>query len=427
MTLLEPAALAPGQSDPGQSAPGQSAPGHSDRGEQHGCGTHRDGVPWARARAHAHAAGRPIGTQVVALADAGGTTLAQDLRSRSPLPAFDTAAMDGYAVAGPGPHEVLGRLAAGSRWPSALRPGQALAISTGAMVPAGAHAVLPLEQAFLDGTRLTGPDLPASRHIRRTGEDVAAGTTLLAAGSRIRAATLGLAAACGYDTLVVRPRPRVRIVITGDELTQAGLSGDGLVRDALGPTLPTLIAGLGGQVVDLRRLGDDPDGQLGALLGPAGSSDEPEVTVVTGSTSVGTGDQLRRLLDRTGAHWVVDTVACRPGHPQILAGLGDNHWVVGLPGNPFAAFVAAHTLLAPLLSGLAGRALAALASIHLHGDVQPAPDLTRLLPVAWCGQGAHPLPGHGSAFLHGAALADALVAVRPGWEPGQPVPFLTLD
>jgi molybdopterin molybdotransferase len=401
--------------------------GIGSKSEQHGCEHRGNGVPWARARARAHTAAQPIDTQIVALTDATGTTLAQELRSRSPLPAFDTAAMDGYAVSGPGPHQVIGRLSPGSCWPSILRPGEALAISTGAAVPAGASAVLPLEQALLDGARLTGPDLPADRHIRRTGEDVAAGTLLLARGSRVRAATLGLAAACGYDTLIVRPRPRVRIVITGDELSHAGVSADGRIRDALGPALPALVDSLGGEVVDLRRLDDHPEGRLAAFLQPGTEIGEPDVTVVTGSTSVGTGDQLRRLLDATAANWVVDTVACRPGHPQILAGLGHNRWVVGLPGNPYAAFVAAYTLLAPLLIGLGGGTLPGLPTTVVHGDIQAAPAVTRILPVVRCGGGVHLLPGHGSAFLHGAAMADALVAIRPGWEPGQPAPFLAIN
>ncbi|MFG2826967.1 hypothetical protein ACGFWI_05720 [Streptomyces sp. NPDC048434] len=98
-----------------------------------------------------------------------------------------------------------------------------------------------------------------------------------------------------------------------------------------------------------------------------------------------------------GARWVVDAVAVRPGHPQLLAQLPDDRWIVGLPGNPYAALTAAHTLLAPLLAGLTGRPLPALPRIPLVGDVRSAPGRTRLVPVVWDGVTARAVGGHGSA------------------------------
>ncbi|MFD5729332.1 MULTISPECIES: molybdopterin-binding protein [unclassified Streptomyces] len=233
---------------------------------------------------------------------------------------------------------------------------------------------------------------------------------------------LGPAAACGNDTLPVRPRPRVRVLVTGDELTRAGRPATGRVRDALGPLLPPLIEASGGETVDVRHVPDRPVGSLRACVG-AGAYEGVDVTVVTGSTSVGVTDQLRLLLAEADAHWVVDSVACRPGHPQLLARL-PGHWVVGLPGNPYGALVAAHTLLAPLLSGLLGRPLPALPRIPLTGDIRPVPGRTRLVPVAWDGATARPVGGDRPAFLHGAAPADALAAVAPDWRPGQPAPLI---
>jgi molybdopterin molybdotransferase len=103
------------------------------------------------------------------------------------------------------------------------------------------------------------------------------------------------------------------------------------------------------------------------------TSYDTEMIVVTGSTSFGATDQLRQLLVEHGARWVVDAVAVRPGHPQLLAQLPDRRWIVGLPGNPYAALNAAHTLLAPLLAGLTGRPLPALPRIPLTGDITAAP------------------------------------------------------
>ncbi|TXS04608.1 molybdopterin molybdenumtransferase MoeA [Streptomyces sp. col6] len=382
-------------------------------------------VPWTSARERAHAAPAPLPATRAPLADAAGSALAEALRSPQPIPAFDTAAMDGYAVGpGIGPWRVLGVVPAGGIWAGGtLHAGEAVGISTGAPVPAGARAVVPLEQAGRSGDLVHGPFLAEDRHIRRAGEDAPAGSVLAAAGTRAGPALLGLAAACGYDTLPVRPRPRVRILVTGDEVTRTGRPATGRVRDAIGPFLPPLVRALGGETTDVRHVPDRPAGSLRALV-RAASDEGADVTVMTGSTSVGATDQLRRLLTEADARWVVDTVACRPGHPQLLARLPDEHWVVGLPGNPYAALVAAHTLLAPLLSGLTGRPLPALPRIPLAGDIRTVPGRTRLIPVAWDGATAHPVGGHGPAFLRGAALADALAAVAPDWRPGQPAPLI---
>ncbi|MFE2972481.1 molybdopterin molybdotransferase MoeA [Streptomyces sp. NPDC059340] len=383
-------------------------------------------VPWSRARELAHAAPTPLPAEQVALTRAAGLTLAEDLCARQPLPAFDTAAMDGYAVAGPGPWLLsAGAMRAGAtEAPAALAGGEAAEISTGAQVPRGAEAVLPLEHAVRDGATVRGPEPAPGKHLRRVGEDASAGACLAPAGTRVGPALLGLAAACGHDMLPVRPRARVRILVTGDELIRSGQPAPGQVRDALGPLLPPLVHTLGGKVTDVRPVPDHPVGSLATVV--LTTSYHTEVIVVTGSTSVGATDQLRRLLVEHGARWVVDAVAVRPGHPQLLAQLPDRRWIVGLPGIPYAALTAAHTLLAPLLAGLTGRPLPALPRIPLTGDITAAPGRTRLIPVTWDGATARPVGGHRPAFLHGAALADALAAVPPDWQPHTPVPLILL-
>jgi len=390
-------------------------------------------VAWEQARVLAHAAPESLAARRVPLSCAAGLTLAAEIRSRVPLPAFDTAAMDGYAVSGPGPWQLRGQVRAGTVWEGTLAPGEAVEISTGAQVPVGASAVLPVERATHEGTTVSGTvssttvsstTVPsAGTHIRRAGEDAPAGASLAPTGTRIGPALIGLAATCGYDTLSVRPRPRVRILVTGEELTHSGASGAGRVRDALGPLLPMLVAELGGQACAVRHLPDRPTGLLAAAVHPPDDEDT-EVVVVTGSTSIGVTDQLRQLLRATGARWVIDTVACRPGHPQLLAGIGAGRWLVGLPGNPFAALVAAYTLLAPLLAGLSGRPLPELPLAPVTGDARPAPGLTRLIPVAWEGGAARVVGGHRAAYLRGAALGTALAAIPPGWVDGTPAPLI---
>lgn len=281
--------------------------------------------------------------------------------------------------------------------------------------------MLPLESASVSGRRVSGDVRTAGRHIRRAGEDAEAGDRLVPAGSRVGPALVGLAAAAGHDALVVRPRPRVGVLVTGDELDHAGVPAAGRVRDALGPLLPGLVRQLGGDDTALRHVPDRPAGRLAEEV--EGLRDV-DVVVVTGSTSVGVTDRLRRLLADTGARMPVDTVACRPGHPMLLAELPTGRWVVGLPGNPYAALVAARTLLGPLLAGLSGRAPGALPRMPVRGRVRPAPGLTRVVPVSWTGGDARIVEGHRAAFLGGAAVGDALAAIGPGWTDGDLAPLL---
>ncbi|MFI9291823.1 hypothetical protein [Streptomyces gardneri] len=223
-------------------------------------------MTWAEARMLAYGSARPIGSRSVPFDDAAGLTLAEDLRTLRPVPAFDTAAMDGFAVSGPGPWRIRGIARAGTAWRGMLASGDGVEISTGALVPAGAVAVLPKELAsFADG-RLLGPEQPQGRHIRRMGEDAAAGDRLAPAGTRIGPALIGLAAACGHDTLPVRPRPRVGLLVSGDELDLSGVPGAGRVRDALGPLIPALVAELGGETVSSRHVPDQPAGGLAAAV-----------------------------------------------------------------------------------------------------------------------------------------------------------------
>jgi molybdopterin molybdotransferase len=220
---------------------------------------------------------------------------------------------------------------------------------------------------------------------------------------------LGLAAAAGHDALLVHPLPRVAALVTGDELLERGLPGGAHVRDALGPQLGRLVAGCGGLLTARSHVPDD----AGLLLRAVAEADA-EVVLTTGASSVGPADHLHRVLVELGAEVLVDGVACRPGHPQLLARLPDGRTVVGLPGNPLAAVVAAVTVLAPLLAAAAGRAPVAARTGLLATAVRSAPDATRLLPVRLSGLHAEPVRHTGSGMLRGAALADALAVVLPG-------------
>ena len=380
----------------------------------------RGHLAWTLARETAYDAAVPADPERRALADCGGTTLAEPLTARTALPPWDVAAMDGFAVAGAGPWRLVGEVLAGAPPGEPLRDGTAVTVGTGAAVPAGTTAVLQVERAEVRGGVVDGEVAPG-RHLRRAGEECAAGEELLPAGTAVTAAVLGLAAGCGHDDLLVRPRPRVVALVTGDELLEQGLPRDGRVRDALGPQLDLLVAAHGGDLVATSRLRDDAD-----LLRKSIDTAEAGVVVVTGASSAGPADHLRPVLLGLGAELLVVGVDCRPGHPQLLARLQDGRLVVGLPGNPLAAVVAAATLLGPLLAGLAGRPVRT--GRALLAEPLEAGRGTRLVPVRLEGLQARTVPGTGAGMLLGAALADALAVVPPGADlsPGDEVELLPL-
>ncbi len=387
------------------------------------CGGHRGAVPWGEARERARSLGEELGTPVRALPleRALGGVLSGDLRALVGSPAFDASAMDGYAVAGPGPWTLVGTQLAGV--PVAgliLGTGEAVEIATGARAPKGTEAVLPYELADVVEGRVHGEALPG-RHVRWSGEETAPGETVLVAGTEVTPAVLGLAASLGHDSLEVR-LPTVSVLVTGDEIATAGLPGEGVVRDAIGPLVPGVLAWAGARLERVRVLGDGY-ADLDEALATAGT----DVVVVCGSSSKGPADHLRGVLRESGARTVVDGVACRPGHPQLLAH-ADGTVFVGLPGNPNAALVAALTLLVPLLSAMSGRRDPTLVPgrVQLHGEVRSRPDDTCLVAVR-LREGRAEAVGHDRpGSLRGAALAEAYAVVPPGWAGEDEVELLRL-
>ena len=380
--------------------------------------TDRPATPWRTARRIAAEAAAALPTENVPLDRAVGRVLAAAVRARTDLPGFDTAAMDGYAVGGAGPWQVAGRvLAGGPAWARELGPGQAVEIMTGAVVPAGTTAVLPYETADLAGTTVG-----VKPHIRRAGEDARAGDELAGAGRLVTPAVAGLLAQAGADAVAVHRRPRVRLVVTGDEVVSAGVPAAGQVRDVFGPMVAALVVAAGAVVAERLLLRDDP-----GLLAECLAAPDADVVVVTGSSSAGAADHLHRVLERAGARRLVDRVACRPGGPQLLAALPGGRWVTGLPGNPFAGLVAAVTVLQPLLCALTGRAVPLAPRLPVRGEVIVTPAVTRLVPVRLAGDHAVVVPGSRPASLAGAAAADALAVLEEGWADGAPADLLPLS
>ncbi|AKN70260.1 molybdenum cofactor biosynthesis protein MoeA [Streptomyces sp. PBH53] len=372
-------------------------------------------TPWTRARETAARAARSRTRRApvsVPLADALGLALAAPLDALTDLPSFDTSAMDGWAVAGPGPWQVREEgVLAGHAQPERLTDGEAVRIATGARIPADTTAVLRTEHGRIDaqGRLHTTREMLHGQDIRPRGQECRHGDQLLPVGTLVTPAVLGLAAAAGYDTVTVVPRPRAEVLVLGDELLTEGLPHEGLIRDALGPMLPPWLRALGADVIAVRRIGDDA-----RALHKAVTRSDADLIVTTGGTASGPVDHVHPVLDRVGAELLVDGVKVRPGHPMLLARTKDHQHLVGLPGNPLAAVSGLLTLAEPLLRTLAAHPAPEPYTLPLRESVQGHPHDTRLVPVVLRGDHAVPLHYNGPAMLRGIAAADALAVVPPG-------------
>ncbi|MGI5238926.1 molybdopterin-binding protein [Dactylosporangium sp. CA-139066] len=378
---------------------------------------------WSAAHLLASSQPCPLPARTVPLSAATGLVAAADVRAAVPSPAFDSAAMDGYAVAGPGPWVVTGRRLAGSAVACSLGAGTALEIATGATLPAGCEAVVPYEACERDGDLVSAPP-PARDHVRRAGEDARPGDVLLPAGRTVTAVAAAALGQAGVEEVLAHPRAALTVLVTGDEVVPRdapGPLGPGQVRDAFTGVVAAVAARAGAAPPAHRHVPDDR-AALAAAIEAAGG----DVVAVTGSSSRGAADHLRAVVAGLGGRWPVDGVACRPGHPQGLAALPDGRWLVSLPGNPFAGLVAVLTLLEPLLARLAGRRPGPAPRIPVDGEARPYAAGARLVPVVLEAGRARVVAGSRPAGLRAAAGADALAVLDPGWRPGADALLLPL-
>jgi molybdopterin molybdotransferase len=379
--------------------------------------------PWEQARSLAFRAARPHArpAELTTLERAAGQVLAADLVAQVALPPFSTCSMDGWAVCGPGPWRLVGRMVPGRPASSQprLRPGEGCEVSTGTVVPDGAAGLIRSEYGMAgDGWLRAAPGRPVDlADVRPEGVEARAGDLLVASGARLTPPVLGLAASAGYDQVPVVPRPRVRVLVLGNELLTDGLPGAGRIRDGLGVQLPGWVTAAGGDCPAVTRLGDEArqlaDAVRSAVAGPA------DVVVTTGGSARGAGDHVRTALAGLGAQVLIDGVQVRPGSPMQLARLPGGGFVVALPGNPLAALAGVVTLLWPVLAALSGArapiTVEAVAAQAISGPVGG----TALVPVAPGDEPGQVRPAGygGSSMLRGIAVASALAVVPPGGVP----------
>ena len=372
----------------------------------------------------------------VALASAVGRVLAADVVSTIDLPAFDNAAMDGFALrsedgAADARLRVIGQALAGHPFAGHVERGQAVRIMTGAPIPAGADAVVMREDTqSADGEVALQRAVIAGLNVRRRSEHVRAGEAVLLAGRRLRPEDIGLAASVGANAVIACRALRVAILSTGDELVDAPspLSSSALY-DGNRPLIAALLTRAGAEVIDLGISSDDPQDFAGRL--DAAVRAGADVLITTGGAAEGDADVVRRhgevefipLNFRPGRGILVGTLA-RGAHAMTL---------LGLPGNAVAAYLMYQLVARPTLAWMAGAGEEAplCVQVPVAEDLRGKPGRIEWRRARFIrrfgGLGIEPLKDQSSSMLRTVSEADALVAVPPeGVRAGEPIDTLPL-
>jgi len=382
----------------------------------------------------------PLPPTLLPLAGALGCVLAEDVTAPFPLPPFANSSMDGFAVRAadlaqmPVTLAVQGDIPAGALSVPALDAGKVLRIMTGAPIPRGADAVVPVEETEAIGGGVRFREAVTARQcVRPVGEDVAAGAVVLAAGSLVRAVHVGMAASVGRATLRVHPRPRVAVLSTGDELVEPGTAlHTGQIYNSNAYALAASVIEAGGVVTHRLHARDTAPALRAALDAGAGA----DMLVSSGGVSVGDYDFVKDVFAERGTlgFW---RVAIRPGKPVAFGRWGGTLFF-GLPGNPVSSLVTFELFARPALRRLAGRADAARITVRATLTAQAAHTPGRqsyqravVTPDAVTGRYlVRPLSRQGSGMLSALVEANALLVLAPDvsvFPAGASVPVLLLD
>ena len=365
---------------------------------------------------------RPQAPEAVPLERALGRVLAADVASPVDVPPFDTSAMDGFAVGAPvaGDLEVVGESRAGHPSPVPVREGTAVAISTGAAIPEGTVAVVPVERTVKSGSLVKVEAVGENANVRRAGEDMRAGDVVLEAGCEVGPAVLGVLAGAGAAAPVCARRPRVALSATGDELVQPGAPlGPGRIWSSNPAALAGQVTRAGGEVVDSRTVPDQPGATREALDAALALAD---VVCVSGGVSVGEHDHVKGALAALGVRERFWGVALQPGKPTwfgVADHPGGRVLVFGLPGNPVSAMVTFHLFARPALRALQGadpRPRTATALLERPLRRNPRRDQAIRCRLSAHDDGWHAVPTgpQGSHVMTSMLGADALAIVPSG-------------
>jgi molybdopterin molybdotransferase len=361
----------------------------------------------------------PRAAEDITLHKALGAITAIDHLALCDLPPFAAAKVDGWAIAGPGPWQITGTALAHEEPGQVLSAGQAFGVATGGAVPFGCTAVLKAEECEVDDEYVRFVGAPSDNsNIRPQGAEALVGDLLVARGKLLGERDLALLATAGYDTVQVITSPTVEFLICGDELVEKGLPAPGAVRDSLSILLPSLCVKFGWQPIATTRVADSLADLTNKLR--ATSAD---LVITTGSTAAGPVDYLHAAIAEIGGKYIFNEVAVRPGFHQALVQLGQDRFLLALPGNPQSAVAALVSLLPPLTAGLTESNNEVLPLIEC-----PAATLeteTRLVAAEMVGGMANEVPFAESSMLRGLAQASGFAVVDSAVS-GGPVRWLKL-
>jgi molybdopterin molybdotransferase len=311
-------------------------------------------LPLDEAQARVLELARPLLSEPVPVAEARGRVTAEDVRARVDLPPFASSAMDGFAVRAadlPGTLRIVGESAAGRPYEAPLEPHSAVAISTGAVVPEGADAVVPIEVVVKrENTVEISQPAQEGAHVRPRGGDIAAGDVVVPAGTRLTPARLAAAAASGLAELTCRRRPRVAVLATGSELAAPGDElSEGQIYETNTLMLAAALVADGADVLSEQPVADDEQALREALERGLAA----DILVTSGGVSVGEHDLVRAAERELGVEEVFWRVSIKPGKP-VSFGVRAATLVFGLPGNPVSALVGCELFVKPALRALQG-------------------------------------------------------------------------
>jgi len=381
-----------------------------------------DLISVAEARERIAAAFQPLATEMVALTQAAGRVLAEDLEARRTQPPSAVSAMDGYAARAadvarvPVKLTVIGEAPAGGAYVGTVSQGQAVRIFTGGPVPAGADTVIIQENTDMGSPEVTVKQAaPKGQHIREAGIDFSEGEVLLEAGRRLGARDIGLAASMNHPWIPVARRPRVALLATGDEVVRPGEPvGPNQIVSSNGPALAAFIESRGGLAIDLGIARDDEASIRTLARGARGA----DLLITMGGVSVGDRDLVQKVLGEAGLEVDFWRIAMKPGKPLMFGTLGGTP-VLGLPGNPVSSMVCALLFLGPALDRMLGLPVIGvpLVRARLGSDVRPNNFREDYMRATFAtGEDgaliATPLPIQDSSMMSALARSDGLI-IRP--------------
>ena len=365
----------------------------------------------------AHNVAPPTKLISLPIEQATGYVLANEITSATDLPPFNASKVDGYAINDLGPWKLVGENLAGSVAQKSLEAGTCIYVATGAALPDGALAVIKQEDCVVSGGEVKSKkesfEVIAGDNVRPQGYEAKSGEQLINSGTALTPALLGLIAACGLSEATVYQKPTVEVLILGDELIHSGNSGQGKVRDSIGPQISGWLDYFGAQLLAIKYVADTLEEHISAINNSAA-----DLVITTGGTAAGPADHLHQAIDECGGSVLVDAVLVRPGYHQLIAEL-PNKFLIGLPGNPQSAVIGLITLVSNFVAGATNKSRTTFGTRIMATEV-PAPVnehrfvLSREIKSLTKVGHIEPVEHLDSSMLRGFIDAEGYAVIEPG-------------